>query len=60
MLGVKVRSILLNEKAFVNKENSELNIKHYRENLAVRHESICLVLHALGRIPNFIGQLTEH
>ena len=40
--------------------NSELKIKYYRENLAVRLESICLVLHALERIPNFVGQLTEH
>ena len=40
--------------------NSERSIKNNRENLAVRLETICLVLHVLERIPNFIGQLTEH
>ena len=40
--------------------NSERNIKHYRDNLSIRLESIFLVLHVLEGIPNFIGRLTEH
>ena len=38
--------------------NSELYIKNYIEKLAVWLESICIMLHMLERIPNFIGQLT--
>ena len=38
----------------------ELNIKNYRENLAIQLESICLGMYTLERIPNFIGLLTEH
>ena len=39
---------------------SELNVKNYKENLAARLESICLVLYTLKRILSFIEQLTEH